>query len=89
MTRVVACILGLMYLNCIGPSIESHDHVGALYSSDLCILGDDAFHNSDRGKVWSIHRPAQYRLSVTEAICDASPCKAVNLSDIFVKLDLV
>jgi hypothetical protein len=78
-----------MCLNFIGPSIEAQDHVGALHSFGRWVLGDVALHNSDRNKVWSIHRPAQYRLSVAEAICEASPCKAINLSDIFVKCDLV
>jgi hypothetical protein len=78
-----------MCLNFIGPSIEAQDHVGALHSFGRWVLGDFALHNSNRGKVWSIYRPAQYRLSVTEAICEASPCKAINPSDILVKRDLV
>jgi hypothetical protein len=78
MIRVVVRTWRLMCLNFIGPSIEAQDHVGALYSFGFWVLGNNAFHNSDRGKVWSIHRPAQYRPSVTEAICEASPCKAIN-----------
>jgi hypothetical protein len=52
-----------MCLNFIGPSIEAQGHVGALYFFGLWVLGDDALHSSDRGKVWSIHRPVQYHLS--------------------------